>query len=137
MRMHHVQLLIPQDQEDHARQFYRDALGLTEVDAPAVLRGDGGCWFRSVEDDGTVSTEIHLATDASFVAASKAHPAFALHSRAEFDERAVAVADTGFTVSWAERDTLEGWVRFHCYDSFGNRVEVLASSAGAEAADRP
>lgn len=30
-----------------------------------------------------------------------------------------------YEVSWAERDTFEGYIRFHARDGFGNRVEVL------------
>lgn len=46
-RLHHVQLAIPAAGEDTARGFYRDVLGMTELDKPAVLAARGGCWFRA------------------------------------------------------------------------------------------
>ena len=129
MRLHHVQVSMPRGQEDLARRFYGDALGLVEVDKPPSLAGRGGCWFRGFSADGhTVAAEIHLGVDDPFVPARKAHPALVLDCVAELEQRAASVAGAGFEVSWAERDTLEGFVRFHCRDGFGNRVEVLTEA---------
>ncbi len=126
MLLHHVQVSMPRGEEDLARRFYGEALGLTEVPKPASLAGRGGCWFRALSDDGeSVRAEVHLGVDDPFVPAKKAHPAFLLASVAELEQRAGAIAGAGFEVSWAERETLEGFVRFHCRDGFGNRVEVL------------
>lgn len=44
---------------------------------------------------------------------------------AGLEQRGASIEQAGFEVSWAERETLEGFVRFHCRDGFGNRVEVL------------
>lgn len=126
MFLHHVQVSMPRGEEDLARRFYRDALGLTEVEKPPSLRGRGGCWFRALDEDGrTVTAEIHLGVDEPFLPTRKAHPAFVLGSVTELEAVAAEVARAGFEVSWAERDTLEGFTRFHCRDGFGNRVEVL------------
>ena len=125
MRLHHVQVSMPRGEEVLARRFYRDALGLAEVDKPPSLAGRGGCWFRACTEDGTVSAEVHLGVDDPFIPAQKAHPALLVGSVAELEERATAILGAGFEVSWAERETLEGFVRFHCRDGFGNRVEVL------------
>lgn len=127
MRLHHVQVSMPGGQEDLGRRFYRDALGLVEVDKPASLAGRGGCWFRSYAQDGqTVLAEVHLGVDDPFNPAAKAHPALLVDSVDELEQRAAVIAAAGFEVSWAERETLEGFARFHCRDAFGNRVEVLA-----------
>lgn len=37
MRLHHVQIAMMAGQEDQARRFYGDALGLTEVPKPTDL----------------------------------------------------------------------------------------------------
>lgn len=124
MRLHHVQVSMPRGEEELARSFYRDALGLTEVDKPESLSGRGGCWFRATEA-GRVLAEIHLGVDDPFVPAKKAHPALVVDSVAELDELGQRIDAGGFEVSWAERDTLEGFVRFHARDGFGNRIEVL------------
>lgn len=125
MLLHHVQVSMPRGQEDLARRFYADALGLVEVDKPASLAGRGGCWFRALAADATVTAEVHLGVDDPFVPAKKAHPALLVASVAGLEQRGASIEQAGFEVSWAERETLEGFVRFHCRDGFGNRVEVL------------
>src|SRR3954447_24147614 len=54
MRLDHVQVSCPPDGEDIARAFYRDALGMTEVEKPELLKARGGCWFK----EGTA--EVHV-----------------------------------------------------------------------------
>ena len=125
MRLHHVQLSMPRGQEEDAQRFYRDALGMSEVQKPPSLAGRGGCWFRSLDGEAVLA-EIHVGVDDPFVAARKAHPALLLESVGELEEMAHRIVDAGFAVSWDERDTFEGYVRFHTRDGFGNRVEVLA-----------
>ena len=41
------------------------------------------------------------------------------------EDRAAMISAAGFEVFWTERETLEGFLRFHCRDGFGNRVELL------------
>ena len=124
MRLHHVQLSMPRGEEELARAFYRDAVGLAEVDKPESLAGRGGCWFRAFVGDMIVA-EIHLGVDDPFVAARKAHPALVVDSLDELEAVGRRITDAGFELSWDERETLEGFVRFHARDGFGNRVEVL------------
>lgn len=126
MRMHHVQLMMPTDGHDVARAFWVDAVGLTEVPKPVALAVRGGCWFRAWAGDGSVTVEIHASPDEAFSPAQRAHPALVLDAVAELEQMAARIEGAGFEVSWADRDTFEGYVRFHCRDGFGNRVEVLA-----------
>lgn len=129
MRLHHVQISMPPDGEDAARSFYRDALGLTEVPKPADLAGRGGCWFRALDGNGRTAAEVHVGVEEAFHAQRKAHPAFLVGSVADLEALGHGVAAAGFEVSWTERGSFEGFQRFHCYDGFGNRVEVLAEDA--------
>jgi catechol 2,3-dioxygenase-like lactoylglutathione lyase family enzyme len=126
LHLHHTQVSMPRGQEALARRFYVEALGLVEVDKPESLAGRGGCWFRSSEGDAVVA-EIHLGVEDPFVPAKRAHPAFLLDTVDELASLGERIAGQGFEVNWTERDSLEGYVRFHCLDGFGNRVEVLAS----------
>lgn len=124
MRLHHVQVSMPRGEEELARRFYRDALGLVEVEKPPSLAGRGGCWFRCY--DGTaVTAELHLGVDEPFVPAKKAHPALVVDTVEELEAMGARIADAGFELSWEERDTFEGYVRFHARDGFGNRIEVV------------
>lgn len=124
MRLHHVQVSMPRGGEGEARRFYAEALGLQEVEKPPSLAGRGGCWFRAF-DGHAVSAEIHLGVDEPFVPARKAHPGLVCGSLDELQTVAERVVRGGYELSWQERNTFEGYVRFHTRDGFGNRVEVM------------
>ncbi|HOS93903.1 MAG TPA: VOC family protein [Armatimonadota bacterium] len=127
MQFHHVQIALPAGQEEQARRFYSDALGLTEVGKPPDLAGRGGCWFRHL--DGEITTlEIHLGVEEPFTPARKAHPAILVDSVQALKDLGDRIDQAGFEVSWAERSTFAGYERFHCKDPFGNRIEVMAAS---------
>lgn len=116
---------MPSGGEELARRFYRDALGLVEVDKPSPLDQRGGCWFQ-VLDSGTEVAQVHVGIEEPFVAANRAHPGLLVGSAEELDSLAKRIVDLGFELSWVERDTLAGFVRFHARDGADNRVEVLA-----------
>jgi len=124
MKLHHVQLSMPRGAEDEARRFYSLALGLKEVTKPAALAGRGGCWFRAYDGD-TVMAEIHLGVDEPFRASRKAHPGLVCESLTELESVAQRIQDGGYEISWEERDTFEGYIRFHTRDGFGNRLEIM------------
>lgn len=123
MRLHHVQVACPPGGEDAARRFYADGLGLTEVDKPAGLGARGGCWFRAYDDAGAVSAELHVGVEDPFAPARKAHPAFVVPDLGEVEAR---LRELGFGVDESQRDSFPGHARFHTFDGYGNRVEVLA-----------
>jgi catechol 2,3-dioxygenase-like lactoylglutathione lyase family enzyme len=120
--LHHVQVACPPGGENAARSFYADGLGLLEVDKPAGLRGRGGVWFRSYDDQGAVVAELHVGVEEPFGPARKAHPAFVV---GDLDVVAARLRDTGVEVDERERETFPGYLRFHTFDPHGNRVEVL------------
>lgn len=129
MRLHHVQVGIPAGGEDEARRFYRDGLGLTEIDKPPELAGRGGTWFRS---DG--GAEIHLGVEADPRPPERAHPALAVDGTAELEALGARLTDLGFEVDWSQRHNAVtesgGFERFHTHDPFGNRVEVVHEVTG-------
>ena len=120
--LHHVQVACPVGGEADARRFYADGLGLTEAEKPAALGARGGAWFRSYDALGTVTAEVHVGVEEPFVPARKAHPAFVVTN---LRDAASALTALGFEVDQRERDTFEGYLRFHTHDAAGNRVEVL------------
>jgi catechol 2,3-dioxygenase-like lactoylglutathione lyase family enzyme len=124
MRIHHVQVAIPEGGESLARTFWVDALGFREVPKPPAMAARGGCWFRVGADD-EVTAEIHVGVERPFTPAAKAHPALVVGSAAQLEHLGARLADRGFTVDWSQRHTVEGSERFHCFDPFGNRVEIL------------
>ncbi|WP_067435572.1 VOC family protein [Nocardioides jensenii] len=126
MRLHHVQVACPPGAEGEARRFYAQGLGLTEVEKPAELAKRGGCWFRSYDERGQVTAEIHLGVEEPFTPAKKAHPALVLDSTADLEATGERLSGLGFDVDWSQRHTFGGFERFHTRDAHGNRVELLA-----------
>lgn len=45
--LHHAQLAMPVGEEDRARHFFVDVLGMLEIDKPATLAARGGVWFEA------------------------------------------------------------------------------------------
>ena len=126
MRLHHVQVACAPGDEDAARRFWVDGLGMTEVEKPDDLRARGGAWFRAYDATGAVAAEVHVGVEDPFRPARKAHPAFVLEDAADLDAVAERLAGLGFEVDTSQRLTFPGHLRFHTVDGHGNRVEVLA-----------
>ena len=114
--LHHIQLAMPEGEEEAALKFYGAILGLTQVAKPPELAPRGGLWFRDE------ALEVHLGIEEPFTPARKAHPAFLVEDQAA---AAARLRGAGFDVDERERETFEGYLRFHAFDPHGNRVEVL------------
>jgi len=112
--LHHTQLAMPAGEEDRARAFYVDVLGMTEIAKPLVLADRGGVWFQA----GGV--ELHLGVDADFRPARKAHPGILV---TDIDALGVRLAAAGVEPDWDGE--FPGNRRFHAADPFGNRLEFL------------
>jgi len=97
-----------------ARAFYRDALGMTEVEKPELLKPRGGCWFRAG------AAEIHIGVEEGFAPAKKAHPALLVRGLRTLRDRCAAAG-----VSVVEDQPLDGFDRCYVSDPFGNRLELL------------
>jgi hypothetical protein len=46
-RLHHMQLAMPQNAEQVARDFFVGVLGMIEIDKPPALAARGGAWLRA------------------------------------------------------------------------------------------
>jgi catechol 2,3-dioxygenase-like lactoylglutathione lyase family enzyme len=110
----HVQLAMPEGEEEKARAFYGCLLGMQEVPKPENLRARGGCWFESGQ------LKLHLGVDPDFRPARKAHPAFVVDG---LDELACALSKAGYRV--VEDEPLAGYDRRYVSDPFGNRIELM------------
>jgi catechol 2,3-dioxygenase-like lactoylglutathione lyase family enzyme len=111
----HVQLAMPRGEEEKARHFYGDLLGMAEIAKPPELARRGGCWFQS----GTV--QVHLGVEDDFHSARKAHPA--LRCR-DYDALTSRLRAAG--VELIEDASIRGVKRCHVFDAFGNRIELIA-----------
>ena len=110
----HVQLAMPNGEEERARAFYRDVLGLAEREKPPHLAVRGGCWFYGP------GLELHLGVEEPFRAAAKAHPALLVSDLAVMRARLAE-----HHVEFSEGQPLDGYARGDIADPFGNRIELM------------
>ena len=113
LSIEHVQLAMPPGGEAAARAFYAGLLGIPEVPKPPELATRGGAWF----EHGAL--KIHLAVEADFRPARKAHPALLVRGLRALVERLRAA---GVDV---RDEPLAGHDRVYVADPFGNRLELL------------
>jgi len=113
----HVQLAMPAGEEEKARAFYRNLLGMTELVKPPELAQRGGCWFAS----GAV--QVHLGVEKEFRPARKAHPALRCADYAGLIARLRLAG-----VEIIADDNNPGVTRCYVNDPFGNRIELIQQS---------
>ncbi len=113
----HVQLAMPQGEEQRARDFYSRILGITEVPKPPELARRGGVWFENA------FLKIHLGVDSAFHPARKAHPALLVE---DLRSLVLELRENGYAV--IDDDALEGYFRVYVSDPFGNRIELMEPS---------
>lgn len=113
--LHHAQITIPKGKEAEGKAFYCDLLGLQEVDKPDALKGRGGFWLS------TGQQEVHVGTEDGFDRLStKAHLAYQVEDLRYFRER---LGKSGVDI--LEAVPIPGFARFEFRDPFGNRVEMI------------
>lgn len=119
-RLDHVQVCVPRDSEERAREFYGGLLGLEEVEKPEALRANGGMWYNVAD------IQLHVGVEDS-VAPSKRHPAFEVEDiagvRSYLEQNGVRTKD---------EPRLPGVQRFSFFDPFGNRIELMEKTAASE-----
>jgi catechol 2,3-dioxygenase-like lactoylglutathione lyase family enzyme len=111
----HVQLAMPAGQEETARRFYAELLGMRETPKPAELLKRGGCWFESG------SVQVHLGVEKDFRPAKKAHPALKCTN---YEDLFAKLQASGVEIT--EADDIPGVRRCHMHDPFGNRIELIS-----------
>jgi len=114
IRLDHVQLAMPTGEEERARAFYRDLLGMEELPKPAQLASRGGCWFGSGE------AQIHLGVERDFRPAKKAHLALRCHDYEVLTEKLRRAG-----IELIADDSIPGLARCYIHDPFGNRMELI------------
>lgn len=107
----HVQVAIPPGGEDAARAFYRDLLGLEEIEKPASLGGRGGAWFACGPQ------QLHCGVEAE-IAITRRHAALLTD---DLEALRRILGEAGIPIE--EQPVVPGWRRFHAIDPFGNRLE--------------
>ncbi len=115
VRIHHVQITVPVDQEVAAKDFYCGVLGFREIPKPDSLRTRGGFWLQIGEQELHVSVENGVNR---FV--TKAHVAYQVNDLNLWRKK---LSDAGCTI--LESLVIPGCARFETRDPFGNRLECI------------
>jgi catechol 2,3-dioxygenase-like lactoylglutathione lyase family enzyme len=113
----HVQITVPRALEAETLQFYRDGLGLREIEKPPELARNGGAWFV------VGAVQVHVSIEPVEVVAnhaSRRHLCYRVPDLAAAENRCRM---RGLTVI-ADTQPTDGWRRFYLRDPGGNRVEI-------------
>lgn len=114
IRLDHIQLCIPSGQEEEARVFYGEILGLKEIAKPEALIKNGGLWYEL----GAI--QLHIGTENTPLYSSKRHPAFEVNNIIEVKDYL-----TSKSVKIKEDEPIPNVERFSFFDPWGNRIELL------------
>ena len=112
-RIDHVQVMIPPNAIDAAREFHGDVLGLAECERPDSFGDTDSLWYRAGD------VEIHLGVEAAGDR-SRRHPTFEIGDVAAARDRLEAHG-----VETNDEPPIPGRERFSFRDPFGNRIELL------------
>ncbi|MBH0170601.1 VOC family protein [Fictibacillus sp. 18YEL24] len=115
--IHHVQICIPREKIDEARDFYKGILQLEEIPKPEALRKNGGMWFEFAHQ------QLHIGVEDQ-VYKGKHHPAFLVDDLLSFKEHLAL-----HHIQIQEELPIPGFSRFTIRDPFGNRIEFIQPSS--------
>lgn len=115
INLHHVQITIPKNEEEKAREFYFDMLGLPEIEKPDSLKHRGGFWLQVGNQEVHVGTEDGVERDKT-----KAHIAYQVDDINYWKERL-----TENNIEIIESIPIPNFHRFEFRDPFGNRIEMI------------
>ncbi|MFN8576041.1 MAG: VOC family protein [Candidatus Sericytochromatia bacterium] len=112
-KLNHVQLCIPPNQEEKARDFYINILGLKEIEKTESLKKNGGFWLEIAD------IQLHIGIEEG-QNKSKRHPAFEVEDLESLKKLLIQN-----NIQIKEDTPILNQNRFSFFDPFGNRIEVL------------
>ena len=112
LSLEHVSITSPEELEEDVVSWYRDCLGLVELDKPEGTR-DKGAWFQIGEQQVHVTIDEHNPPE-------KAHFGLVVDDFGEIVER---LRGAGCHLEQAR--SIPGRRRFYTRDPAGNRVEII------------
>lgn len=115
--LHHVNVTVPSELEQEAKEFYGDVLGLEQVPKPSGSR-PAGAWYQ------IGANQLHLSVeDERSGSLSTRHICFAVDDLKETENR---FRDAGVEII-ADPRPVEGNPRFYVRDPAGNMLEIVES----------
>ena len=118
--LHHVQISVPPSMEAAGIAFYRDVMGLAEIQKPDALAERGGTWFE------LGGRQLHLAIeDGVNRRGTKTHLAYQVGDLEAWRKHMLAN-----DVTPVPSIAIPGFDRFEARDPFGNRIEFIQVVSG-------
>jgi catechol 2,3-dioxygenase-like lactoylglutathione lyase family enzyme len=113
-QLHHVNVTVPAELEQAAKDFYGIVLGLNQVPKPAAAR-QNGAWYQ-ISDN-----QLHLSVEEETNDLSSRHVCFQVSDLAEAEKK---FRDAGVEVISDPRP-VPGTSRFYVRDPAGNQLEIV------------
>lgn len=113
--VNHIQVTIPKGEEQPAREFYCQGLGLQEIEKPDALKSGSGFWL--VLGD----IQIHIGTEDGVARSNtKAHIAYEVSDIDLWRRKLRAM-----NIQIIANKSIPGYERFELRDPFGNKIEII------------
>lgn len=112
-RADHIHICVPAERLEEARVFYKDVMGLKQIERPKELDASRGLWFAIGDIELHIGVEPHKFN-------TRRHTAFEV----ENVKRARAFL-LQMGVDIVEEPYIPGRERFAFIDPFGNKMELL------------
>jgi len=113
-QLHHVNVTVPAELEQAAKDFYGSVLGLIQVPKPAAAR-QNGAWYQIGDN------QLHLSVEEETNGLSSRHICFSVSDLAEAEKR---FRDAGVEILSDPRP-VPGTSRFYVRDPGGNQLEIV------------
>jgi catechol 2,3-dioxygenase-like lactoylglutathione lyase family enzyme len=113
-QLHHVNVTVPAELEQAAKDFYGSVLGLNQVPKPAAAR-QNGAWYQIGDN------QLHLSVEEETNDLSSRHICFWVFDLAETEKR---FRDAGVQIV-SDRQPVPGTSRFYVRDPAGNQLEIV------------
>lgn len=110
--IHHIQITVPPDTLEAAREFYVDRLGFTTIADPF---NKPGFWLAAGAQQVHVRPEADIDRHKTF-----AHPAFLVTGLSDLETE---LRRGGFVID--PQPDFDGYTRLHVIDPGGNRIELM------------
>lgn len=112
-KINHIQICIPVNEEEKARELYCGILGLKEQKRPESIQNIGGFWLEIAD------ISLHIGTE-KMEGTSKRHPAFEVESLHQIKKYLIKN-----NVKISEDIKIPSINRFSLYDPWDNRIELI------------
>lgn len=116
--LHHVNVTVPAELEEVAKDFYGSVLGLKRIPKPATAR-QSGAWYE------IGNAQLHLSVEDEEPALSSRHVCFTVPNLAEAEHR---FREAGVEIVGDPRPNPDS-PRFYVRDPGGNMLEIAQVSA--------